>query len=407
MGNNSSGLWKKIRHIFNQIHLYAGLICGFVVVAVCLSGSIYVYNTEIREFFDSELFFVEAKEQKMSLEEIKSSLEVNLDKSVTQVFWMEEDDRASQFTLLGADEKGRGTTYYVNPYNAAILGDNSTRTGTQEFMSYMFSLHRWLLLDRVETPILESMSNRDLGRFINGVSTVLFLLGVITGIVIWFPNKIKNWKQGLKIKWSGNWKRVNHDVHNTMAFYSLGLLFIMSATGLFWSFNWYREGWQKTFDTYKTEAEKEAEKNQIPLIFDNPKSFNLDEILSAVDQELGYDGNTRISVSPNPSSPLEVRKYQYGFFASAGSDNLTLSPEDLSVVEASLFSELPTRQRIGRSVKYLHTGEIFGQMTKFFWFLACLVATSLPITGTLIWWNKRKKKTPSKKAKLEKELQVA
>lgn len=407
MSTSSSGLWKKVRNVFNQIHLYAGLTCGLIVIAVCFSGTIYVYNTEIREFFDSELYFVEPDGEKLSIEALKTSLENQLDQSVTQVFWMDDADRSSQFTLLGAEEEGRGTTYFVNPYTAEILGDNSTRTSTQEFMSYMFSLHRWLLLDRVEEPILESMGNRDLGRLINGVSTVLFLLGVITGIVIWFPNKVRNWKQGLKIKWSGNWKRVNHDVHNTLAFYSLIFLFIMSATGLFWSFNWYREGWQKSFDTYKTEAEKEAEQNQKPLTFENPKSFDLDQILLAVSTELPYEGNTRITVSSDKTSALEVRKYQAGFFASAGSDDLKLSPEDLSVVEANLFSELPTRQRIGRSVKYLHTGEIFGQMTKFIWFLACLVATSLPVSGTLIWWNKRKKKAPNRKVKHERQMEMA
>ncbi|WP_332914069.1 PepSY-associated TM helix domain-containing protein [Algoriphagus boritolerans] len=75
---------------------------------------------------------------------------------------------------------------------------------------------------------------------------------------------------------------------------------------------------------------------------------------------------------------------------------MALDPETLDVKEAKLFSDLSTRQQIGRSVKSLHTGEIFGQFTKFLWFLACVVATSLPITGTLIWWNKHQKKKHSK-----------
>lgn len=395
--SQKSTSWKSIRNVFNQIHLYGGLICGLIVIAVCFSGTLYVYNTEIREYFDSELYFVEAQGEKMDVEEIKTKLESDLTKRVTQVFWMDEADRSSQFTLLGADEEGRGTTYFVNPYTAEIVGNNGERTGSQEFMSYMFSLHRWLMLDRVENPILESMSNRDLGRFINGISTVLFLLGVLTGIVIWVPNKVKSWKQGLKVKWSGNWKRVNHDLHNTLAFYSLIALFIMSATGLFWSFNWYREGWQKTWDTYQTEAEKEAEKNKPVPTFVKSGDFNLDDILAAANAELAYPGNVRISIAAEPLHAIEVRKYSTGFFASPGSDNLSLSPEDLSVVESSLFSALPVRQQIGRSVKYLHTGEIFGKASKFIWFLACLIATSLPITGTLIWWNKRKKKPSSRK----------
>jgi uncharacterized iron-regulated membrane protein len=69
-----------------------------------------------------------------------------------------------------------------------------------------------------------------------------------------------------------------------------------------------------------------------------------------------------------------------------------LNPENLEVKEANLFGDLPVRQQIGRSVKALHTGEIFGQFTKFLWFIGCLIATSLPITGTLIWLNKKKKK---------------
>ncbi|MDN3202777.1 PepSY-associated TM helix domain-containing protein [Algoriphagus sediminis] len=408
--SSKNSLWKSIRNVFNQIHLYAGLICGIIVIAVCLSGTIYVYNTEIKETFDSELYFVEAHGKKLSPDEIRATLEVNLGKEVTQVLWTSAENRSVQFTLKGADEEGRGTTYYIDPYTSEILGDNSERTVTQEFMSSMFSLHRWLLLDRIEEPIFESMSNRELGRFINGIATSLFLLGVLTGIVIWFPNKVKNWRQGLKIKWTGNWKRINHDLHNTLAFYSLALLFIMSATGLFWSFQWYREGWQKTWNTYQTQEEREAEKNKPKPVFTAAQTHSLDHILAASSEAVGYKGNTNIYINKDVAEPISVRKYKTGFFAPAGSDNLVLSPEDLSVVEANLFSDLPTRQRIGRSVKYLHTGEIFGQATKFIWFIACLIATSLPISGTLIWWNKRSKKSkrhrtnPVKKKNRELEM---
>jgi len=399
--------WKSIRNIFDQIHLYAGLISGLVVIAVCLSGTIYVYNTEIREFMDSELYFVEETGNRQSADELKSTLERSAESHVIGVMWNEESGRSVQFTLKREGEEGRGTTYYVNPYSAEIIGNTADKTQTAEFMGYMFSLHRWLLLDRIETPILESMGNRDLGRFINGVSTLLFLLGVITGIVIWIPNKVKSWKQGLKIKWSANWKRVNHDIHNTLAFYSLIFLFIMAATGPFWSYTWYREGWQKTWDTYQEPASKgeNAEKLKDEATPDltsrveegNLAILSLEDIFAKANKELPYDGNIRVSLPTKASEPISVSKYRTGFFARAGSDQLTLSSADLSVTEANLFSDLPFRQQIGRSVKSLHVGDIFGQFSKFLWFVACLIASSLPITGTLIWWNKRKKKTSKKK----------
>ena len=133
--------------------------------------------------------------------------------------------------------------------------------------------------------------------------------------------------------------------------------------------------------------------------------ISLDEVLAASNSTLAYDGNLRISLPGKPGGDVSVSKSQTGFFAKAGSDQLTLDAASLKVKEAKLFSDLSTRQQIGRSVKSLHTGEIFGQFTKFLWFVACLIATSLPITGTLIWWNKRKKKK-SNRSKQSKNAQV-
>lgn len=398
---------EKHPKYFDQIHLYAGLISALVVIAVCFSGTIYVYNTEIREFMDSELYFVEESGIRQSADELKQSLEESFDADVVALMWNEDSDRSVQFTVKKEGEEGRGSTYYVNPYTAEILGNTSDRTQTTEFMGYLFSLHRWLLLDRIEEPILESMGNRDLGRFINGIATLLFLLGVITGIVIWVPNKVKSWKQGLKVKWSANWKRINHDLHNSLAFYSLIFLFIMGATGPFWSYTWYREGWQKTWDTYQEPAPKgeNAGKSksetkpeiETPLAEGALAVLSLEDIFAKTNSELPYTGNIRVSLPSKASEPISVSKYRTGFFAGSGSDQLKLSAADLSVTEANLFSDLPFRQQIGRSVKSLHVGDIFGKFSKFLWFLACLVATSLPITGTLIWWNKRKKKSSKKK----------
>ena len=413
-------MWKSIRNFLVDLHQYAGLTCGLIVVAVCLSGTIYVYNTEIREFSDSERYFVEVEGQKKSLDELRTAVEIKLSADVVGANVYQSDDRTVQFQVKKEGDE-RPTTYYVNPYTSEKLTVSQEKTSAEEFMGYMFSLHRWLLLDKIEEPILESMGNRDLGRFINGVATLLFLFGVVSGMVIWVPQKLKSWKQGLKIKWSANWKRINHDLHNTLAFYSIFILFVMAVTGPFWSYEWYREGWQKTWDIYQAPKPENAQagpgggrqegrgaeksENTEPQALVEKVVISLDEVLAASNSTLAYDGNLRISLPGKPGGDVSVSKSQTGFFAKAGSDQLTLDAASLKVKEAKLFSDLSTRQQIGRSVKSLHTGEIFGQFTKFLWFVACLIATSLPITGTLIWWNKRKKKK-SNRSKQSKNAQV-
>lgn len=72
---------------------------------------------------------------------------------------------------------------------------------------------------RIEEPLIGELPNRRLGSHISGAATILFTLGVISGMIIWFPRKIKCWRQGLKIKWDGNRKRINHDLHNSLGLY--------------------------------------------------------------------------------------------------------------------------------------------------------------------------------------------
>ncbi len=413
-------MWQPIRKFLIDIHLYAGLISGLIVIAVCLSGTIYVYNTEIREAANSDRYFVEAVGERKSLDALKTQVETELNGEVASVSVFQDESRTVQFGIKSEGAE-RPVTYFVNPYSGEILANNAEKTGAEEFMGYMFSLHRWLLLDKIEEPIMESMSNMELGRFINGVATLLFLLGVITGIFIWFPNKIKNWKQGLKVKWSANWKRVNHDLHNTLAFYSLLFLFLMAVTGPFWSYQWYKEGWQKTWDIYQAPTpgqngpggnqrggerggdRAEKSEDETPSV---KTTISFDQAVAATNSALDYDGNLRITLPNKQKGDVAVSKSRTGFFAKAGADQLTLDPASLEVKEAKLFSDLSTRQQIGRSVKSLHTGEIFGQFTKFLWFVACLIATSLPITGTLIWWNKRKAKKSKRSKQSSKNSQV-
>jgi len=401
-------MWPRIRTFLNDIHLYAGLLSGLIVIAVCFTGTLYVYNTEIREFFDAERYFVEQGGKPLTLTELKNTLAPLKERKLVGVNWFEEAGRTVQFTVKKEGEE-KAITYFLNPYTGEILATNLEKTTTEELMGYVFSLHRWLLFDRVESPILASMSNQDLGRMINGVATLLFLLGVSTGLLLWFPKKAKNWKQGLSVKWSGNWKRINHDLHNTLAFYSLIALFIMAVTGPFWSFGWYKTAWQKTWEIYQapkeepkgaetppSEAELSQQKLEDSLFVQTSQALSLDEVLVTANQRLPYAGNVKLTFPEQAGGLISVSKSRTGFFARAGADQLKLQPENLAIKEVVLFAELPLRQQVGKSVKALHTGEIFGKFTKFLWAIACAIATSLPITGTLIWWNKRKKKKSGK-----------
>ena len=39
--------WQRVRKLINDIHLWLGLSSGLVLIVVCFSGTVYVFNTEL------------------------------------------------------------------------------------------------------------------------------------------------------------------------------------------------------------------------------------------------------------------------------------------------------------------------------------------------------------------------
>ena len=371
-----------LRTFINDIHLWLGLASGIILFLVCLSGTILTFEHEIKDLF-AEDFTVEAGDEKFSVEQLISALES--EGIVSSVTVPAEEGEAYEFSVKESPKQRRGSTYYVNPYTAEF--SKTQKSSLDGFFFSMFKLHRWLLLDS------------SIGRPIVGVSTIIFLILSITGIVLWFPKKNIKWKTlkpGFKIKFSARWKRINHDLHNTLGFYACIFLVVMSLTGLCWSFQWYRDlgsevmGAQIFGGRGGPRVESEAQIGEDEVI-------SIAEVEKITAQELNYEGKTSISFPSGDKGVYSIRKYESAKLSPIIADNLIVD-RDGKVLKKEIFNDKPLNVRITSLIKPLHTGTIYGGFSKFIYFLACLIATSLPITGTFIWLNKMKKKPKIKKA---------
>lgn len=437
--------WQKIRKLFNDIHLWLGLASGLIVIAVCFSGTVYVFNTELTEKAAPHLYKVQpvAGKERIPVDSLLEKVKQEAGGTVTGVTIPAEVNRTYQFNVKKAGEEGPrgGTTYFINPYTGEITGNSKEKNGTKEFMGTMFSLHRWLLLDKVEKPIINGLENRKLGSMITGWATIIFTLGCITGLIIWFPQKVKFWRQGLKIKWNAGWKRVNHDLHNSLAFYALIFLLLMGLTGPQWSFEWYRTGLQKTLRTYKpaeggkgegkpgeggrerreggerkeAEGRKEqgvagkgmrgerkedsatAKHEHASDTAAEVATLAIADYVKEAEKVLPYSGNYVITLPADAKAKTMITKTKLGFFAPAAGDRITMNPKTAKIEKLDIFKKKPFNERVAGSIKAIHVGNVYGTFTKILYFIACLIATTLPITGTMIWLNKMKKKTKGKK----------
>lgn len=397
MKNIKKEIWPKVRSVVNQIHLWLGIACGLIIFVVCLSGTIYTFSEEIQRFLEPNRYKVigPIPESKLPIAQLILQLEKENNGKVTAITIPGKPEETYQFTLLKKDEKGRGTGFAIDPYTGKITASGEA-VGAGFFMT-MFRLHRWLLLDT------------SIGRPIVGWATVIFTILILTGLCVWIPQKVRYWKQGLKIKFDSNWKRINHDLHNTLGFYAAFLLLIMSFTGLYWSFDWYKSGLYSLFQVEQpkgrggrspmAEVKKgekvEKETNQIEIAL-----LPLELYLEKANERLSYTGNFRISIPEASEKSISLSKSRTGFFAPAAGDKLILDKVSAEIVEVDIFRDKPLNERIMGSIKALHVGNVYGTFSKIVYFISCLIATSLPVSGTIIWINKLRKKSNRKRKTL-------
>ncbi len=368
------------RKLMNDLHLWLGIASSLVLFVVCLTGTIYTFKTEIEEWIEPHKYEVEVLNSKLTLGDLVEKVETATTGEVNRVSFTDESERAYEFNVRTEDGGRRGTNFMVNQYTGEVLGDKNGPAS--EFFMTVFKLHRWLLLDT------------SIGRPIVGISTLIFTFLCISGLILWLPKKIRGWKSfkpGFKIKWNANWKRLNHDLHNTLGFYSLFFLIIMALTGLTWSFEWYNNGLYKILTGKEREARGGGRGNsgskevEIPIA-----TISYEEALAVAQEKLPYQGKTVIT-KPKEKG-YEITKYNKKRFNVEANDKLIINAQTAKIEEVDLFDDYTLGEKISKQIKGLHLGTTYGMFSKIIYFITCLIATSLPITGIFIWINKMKKK---------------
>lgn len=374
----------NLRKFINDIHLWLGIGSGIILFIICLTGTVLTFEKEIKDIFSEEAT-VSPKAKKLAIEELSKIL--SSEGEVMRVSINPRVEKPYEFSVKTNKEDRRGTLFFVNQYTGEY--SKQIKTSLDGFFMTMFKMHRWLLFDI------------SIGRPIVGISTIIFFILSISGIVLWFPKKQlkklkwKHLKPGFKIAWRAKWKRINHDLHVTLGFYSAIFLIIMSLTGLFWSFEWYRDAGSAVLGTEVFGGRGGGPRINSNADLDTVK-VDFEAILKIVERELPFEGTILLQIPADEKEIFSVRKYHDQDFLQTATDELKID-RDGTIISKELFSEKPFNVQLASSIRAIHLGSIFGWFSKTIYFISCMIATSLPVTGVIIWLNKLKKK-PKKKA---------
>ncbi|GAA4806292.1 PepSY-associated TM helix domain-containing protein [Olivibacter ginsenosidimutans] len=364
------------------IHLWPSLVSAIILIVVCITGTVVVYCDEIMEWSAGDARYVEqVGKERMPVELIMERLKKEFPNYGNPSYMVAYKDpkRSVRFNMFSRKVGLR--MVYVDPYTGEILKNDATIY----FFYITAHLHASLLWGKT-------------GMWIVDIATIIFLIELITGLVLWWPAK---WTKAtrdasFKVKWKARFERLNYDLHNVIGFYALSICLVLTLSGLIIAF---KPLAQFTIQAAGGDASHHWEE-QLPAADQGkvPAAINhtLDQFFAAYPEAKEAQVNT-FKLDQNGWYGLRLAR-AIGLKSADNAKAFFIdrySGRSIEVPEAAMKHE-----QVENIYWSLHMGTWMGPIGKLCTFIGGLVSTSLPITGFIIWWGRRKK---GKKRKGSKE----
>lgn len=368
-----------VKKIIRKIHLWLGLTTGIIVFIIAVTGCLYAFQAEISKATQKAYRNVPPqKTHYLPPTQLKNIVEKKLPGKHLHSIEYGATNKAVAATFFNFNPDKYYYTVYVNPYNGEVL---KVKNMDHDFFRIVLQGHYYLWLPET------------IGQCITIYATIIFVLMMITGIILWWPKNKAAAKQRFTIKWNAAWRRKNYDLHNVLGFYMSWVAIFMAITGLVF-------GWQLLANAiYKTAGGKKNLTYQEPLS-DITKAAQatalpVDKLWYQMQRENRNAETIEMHFPSNNKSAIEVAvntdadtywKTDYRFF-----DQYTLKELPVDHIYGR-FKDATGADKLLRMNYDIHVGAIGGLPGKIIAFFASLIAASLPITGFMIWWGRRKKK---------------
>lgn len=395
-----------MRKFFTKLHRWLSIPLGAVITVVSLTGALLVFEGEITRALDPHLYRVAVPPgaPRLTPSQLADSIRRQLPDSLElTALELPADPAAScMASFRGVARRTLG----IDPYTGEVLG----WTKRPAFFQSVRKLHRWLL----DAPA--SRGEGSIGKRVVGIATLLLVVILVSGLVIWIPRSRKALKNRLTISWRHGRRRFWYDSHVALGFYATLLLLVMALTGLTWSFGWYRTAAYALFGgSQQQEAVQQERVRQEtglpgtgqpegvrpettpqkmarpgttqPTPHEADAAVGIDlRVWDRVAEELRrrYPDGRSITLSHGEarvvtSPPSHMRR----------EDKVRFDPADGTLRQIVRYDELPRAQRLRGWFYALHTGTWGGLLTRILYFAAALIGASLPLTGYYLWLRRR------------------
>lgn len=356
---------KTVKPFLLKVHRILGLVSGAIVLVVALTGCLWAFEEDLREWTQRKYYYVTPRQaEKASLDVIGKKVKAAFPKEKITQYRLRSAPGATVFAYTKSEK-----VISADPYTGEIV---AVRTTFSDPLAFLLKIHRTLLLGET-------------GKIIIEYNCLVFFILVLTGLILWWPDNRRFVKDLFRIKWSAKPARRNYDLHKVGGFYVSLILLVIAWTGLYFSFDW-----AKNFTYFITGSRKPVEKKWKSDYQPGIQPMTLDEALELA-KPYGTYTWAIVPIPADSLAPVKITlRYPYKWVRKQ--NVLQYDAYSRELLQADLYQNYNAGDNMRMANFDLHTGRFFGWPGKILFFLTGLITATLPVTGFLIWRKRRKKK---------------
>ncbi|MFN4282192.1 MAG: PepSY-associated TM helix domain-containing protein [Alphaproteobacteria bacterium] len=383
-----------IKKTLFQLHWFVGITAGIVLAIVGVTGALLSFEHEILRLINPGVLRVEALPAgQLSPAELMTRLQAaNPGRNILSLSVSADPTDSARVSLSlpsgnqgdapagGPPGRMRAENRYVDPYTAELLGQPR---GQQTFRLIM-QWHRWLAAG-------------DIGKQIVGASTVLLIGLSLTGLYLRWPRRPLDWRAWFKLDFKKKGRGFLWDLHAVIGAWVLIPYVVMSLSGLFWSYDWYRSALYVVTGTPRpTPPGAAPAQPQRSAQQAHPDSGAPRALLGTADvwtiflRESGGYSSATLRPAANPNQPYTISYQVPNPPHERANNTLTLDPVSGDVRNHRRYAELPFGQKIMASIFTLHSGSFFGMPGLIIFMIASLAMPLFAVTGWMLYLGRRK-----------------
>ena len=381
---------RAIKAALLQVHSIAGLVLALLLALIALTGAIMSFEDEIVDHLNAGIMRVAPRSAPALMpDELVARLKAAQDVGKVSAVMLSSDPSAAVRVRFGRDEQGaRPTSLYVDPYDARVLG--SPRG--EEFFATVRRLHRWLLIPG---------DAKGWGRQVTGVIALGLIVMLVSGLVLRWPRRAGSAKMWLKPNLSLSGRGLHRSLHAVIGTWVLPIYLVMTLTGLWYSFDWYKDGVVWLLSRPHVAAAKMQSKTSAkpPRAAGRPEPdqpIGFDQAWTTFQREEGGRfARALLTLPASPGTVIRIRSWGKETTLDTTRDEFRIDAVTGQVVSAERYADKSLGEKVIANVLDIHRGAVLGWPGKLAFMIAAALMPLFSVTGILLYLSRRKLRRPA------------